>query len=425
MTRGRRSSSDGSNWPIYRSKHRERSHQEAHEDDAGDLESPEFEHELVPSGELRLITRSDELRTLVNTLRSAGQFGYDTEFIGEQSYYPRICLIQTATAETVTLIDALASLDLDPFWELLSDDSVEKIVHAGEQDVEPVLRYRGTSPRNIFDTQVAAGFIGERYPSGLTGLIESRIGITLPRGTKFSQWDRRPLSSRQLQYAANDVRYLPLLRTLIGEQLEQLGNTDWALEECIATTDPARLRTDPADQRLRVRGVEYLDHKQRTTLRALLRWRDEAARTHDVPPRAILKDGVLLELARTSIESVETLAGIRGLPRPVRQHWGTTIVDATRAAIAEAVHTDPPPTGPPWRSSSEVRAKVDELWQLISERAVEHSIDPALVTSKKELGQLVLQAIRSGEGDDLAVSRLGRGWRRELIGDLLHGRLRP
>lgn len=419
MPRGRKSSSDGPQWPVYRSHHRQRSHREVHEE-AGDVADPSLKHPLVPAGEPELITKLSRLRALVAELQDAERFGYDTEFIGEQSYFPRICLIQVAVPDRVILIDALASIDLDPFWALLADQAVEKIVHAGDQDVEPVMRYHNRPAATIFDTQIAAGFIGERYPSSLNGLIESLLGIKLGRGTKFSQWDHRPLSARQLQYAANDVRYLLLLHDRIRARLEELGNGNWATQECAGLSDPGRFRVDPADQRLRVRGVEYLNHEQRTVLRALLRWRDEAARTHDVPPRAIVKDAILLELARNPVTAPNELGRVRGLPRPVRQHWGETIVQTTRSAIEQAKTTDPPSTGPPWRSSADVRSRVKALWEAISAACAERSIDPTLVTSKKELSSLVLSIARVDDAQSaLNHSRLNRGWRRELLGSLL------
>ena len=156
-------------WPNYRSPHRRRADAEAHAEAAPP--PPVLEDPLVPRGDVPIVSTAEGLATLIEELRAAGRFGYDTEFIGEESFYSRFCVVQVATAERIVLIDALADgVDLLPFWELLADDSVEKIVHAGLQDLEPVQRLTGRPPTRVFDTQIAAAFIGEPYPVSLTNL---------------------------------------------------------------------------------------------------------------------------------------------------------------------------------------------------------------------------------------------------------------
>src|ERR1700742_219822 len=142
----------------YRSAHRARNHDSAHSAESPDNQI-RVEHPLVSYAEPKLLATQDELQALVDHLRQAGRFSYDSEFIGELTYVPRLCLIQVASPTQIALIDPMVDIDLTPFWELLADGSVEKIVHAGQQDLEPVIRAIGKAPQNVFDTQIAAGFV--------------------------------------------------------------------------------------------------------------------------------------------------------------------------------------------------------------------------------------------------------------------------
>src|SRR5687767_12025626 len=217
-----------------RSHHRAQSHDTAHDAGHDHEPAPKVTHPLAPKGHAALITTADALRELVERLRGAGSFAYDSEFIGELTYVPKLCLVQVATSQEIALIDPLASggIDLTPFWELVCEPSVEKIVHAGQQDVEPVVRLLKREPANIFDTQVAAGFAGLAYPVALSKLVQELTGARLGKGLTFTHWDQRPLSAMQLRYAADDVRYLIAARDELGKRLEPLPHhLEWARRE--------------------------------------------------------------------------------------------------------------------------------------------------------------------------------------------------
>src|SRR5262245_2251206 len=239
----------------YRSQHRQRSHADAHAGAEAAAPSGVLSHPLVPSGDPGLVADSAGVAGLIEGMRRGQRFAYDTEFIGEQTYRPKLCVIQIATPAHVTLIDPLTGVDLKPLWEVLADASVEKVVHAGLHDLEPVMRFLGRPPANVFDTQIAAAFIGLPYPLSTAKLVHSLAGQSPDAAPKFSQWDQRPLTSLQLRYAANDVRYLPLLRDVIGQRLQEAGNAQWAAEECASLSDPSLYQSDPDSLRLRIRGV--------------------------------------------------------------------------------------------------------------------------------------------------------------------------
>ena len=402
-----------------RHSYRDRSHASAH---AGEHGRPQVipDHPLIPKNTATLVTSADDLGELLEHLRAAGSFAYDSEFIGELSYHPKLCLIQVATRERVTLVDTLADLDLSEFWALVADPSVEKVVHAGQQDLEPVCRLYGQRPANIFDTQIAAGFIGLAYPVGLSKLVKELVGPQLGKGFTFTHWDQRPLTPVQMRYAADDVRYLPALRDMIGSRLETTGHAEWARQECDALCDPSVFRQDPGSDYMRIRGAGTLQGAGLAVLRELLVWRDAAARQHDAPPRSLVKDEILLDMARQPVKSVEGLTKVRGLPRPVEEAEGENII----AAVARGLAT-PAAERPVVQSVEETppeRFAIDSLWAMVQAWCAGQAVDSALVSSRSEIAKLHRE-IKSN-GLDSADGRVMKGWRGELLGARLKDFLR-
>ena len=412
-----------------RSDHRARSHQDAHAEGDGEGAGtaadapPRPDHPLVTHAPPTLVTTDEQLRELIDHVRAAGTFAYDSEFIGELTYFPKLCLVQAATSERVALIDPLAGVDLRPFWDIIADESVEKVVHAGQQDIEPVFRHINRAAANVFDTQVAAGLAGLPYPLSLSKLVQEVAGARLGKGLTFTHWDQRPLSTMQLRYAADDVRYLPLVRKELGTRLAALGHERWAAEECAAMCDPVLYRFDPDSNYLRIRGATSLQPRNLAVLRELTIWRDASAREENVPPRAFLKDEVLLDLARNPAKSVEKLDRVRGLPRPVEKAHGQAIVEATLRAMGA-----PAPSLPGGRDVEPTpmeRFRSDALWAAAQVLCAGRSIDPAVALSRQDCGELYRALATRQDLNDLRVMK---GWRREALGDLLvrlyEGRLR-
>jgi ribonuclease D len=396
-----------------RARHRSAAHDSAHADGVShDLVEPPL-HPLIPRGPVPLIASDAELADLIAHLHSAGHFAYDSEFIGEMSYVPKLCLIQVATTERVALIDPLAELDLDPFWNLLADPRVLKIVHAGQQDVEPVVRFIGKAPANLFDTQIAAGFIAMPYPLALSKLVLELAGAKLGKGLTFTHWDQRPLSAHQLRYAADDVRYLPAVYETMRQRLEALGHLQWAMDESASICDPSLYRFDPESQYLRVRGAGSLQPKQLAVLKELVIWRDAAARVADSPPRAYLKDEILIDLARNAPKTVEKLDRVRGLPRPIEVEHGKTMIDCITRGLSTPV--DAMPAVRDSEQSPGDRFRTDALWSLVQALAFSRSIDPNLIASRQDITELYRHLVSGGE-----VPHLLQGWRRQAVGaDLL------
>ncbi|MCC6239880.1 MAG: HRDC domain-containing protein [Phycisphaerales bacterium] len=406
--------------PLYQqpaqSFHRANAHASAHADNQVIPLSQIPKLDLVSTGAAKVVDHQSGLDQLVQQLRSAGSFAYDSEFIGEMTYIPRLCLIQVATTSQIFLIDPLKKLNLNGFWELICNPSIEKIVHAGQQDIEPVFRHLpGRQPANVFDTQIAAGLIGLPYPVSLTKLVHELTGVRLTKSYTFTDWEHRPLSSAQLRYAADDVRYLALVRHKLGQRLEAAGHVDLARQVCDAQLDPAIHADDPDGGFSRIRHSGNLEPKNLAVLRALAIWRNHTARKENIPTRLLLRDEVLVAMARYPVESVSGLSRVKGLPRPVETQYGQELVQQTVAAL-----NLPPDQMPAARDNSEEspaeKFKADSLLATVQAACFARSIDPALVLGRHDIDD-ILRLRRNGQSLD--ESRLMQGWRRAIIGDAL------
>jgi len=391
---------------------------EGHEaaQEAAELEPEQSvpDHPLIPGGAPEVVTTAEALADLVEHVRTAGSFAYDTEFIGEETYHPRFCLIQIATAERIALVDPLADLDITSVWELIADPECETIVHAGQQDLEPVVRFIDRAPAAIFDTQIAAGFADRPYPLGLRQLVEEFVGLRIGKALTFTRWDRRPLSKVHLRYAANDVRYLPAVRCALAEDLEQRGHGEWARAECAGMGRAELYRFNPDARLTRILGTHQLKPRKTALLRELIILRNEISRTQDQPPRTLLKDEVLIRLARNPARTQDEISAVKGMPWPVAETHGERIIEIT-AGVLDIPSEDLPRK----RGSVETptdRVRIDSLWALVSAYCLGRAISPALVGNRARIAEYYFQA-RAGTLDgDCAIIQ---GWRGELVGEML------
>lgn len=363
-----------------------------------------------------VIADDDALRDLVRRLREAEWVAVDTEFMRERTYYPKLCLVQLATDTELACVDPLALDDLSPLTELWADASVTKVFHAAGQDMEVLLQTAGELPRPVFDTQIAATLLGYPDQIGYARLVADRLGVTLDKSHTRSDWSRRPLSTEELDYAADDVRYLARLFPDMEAELVRRGRRDWLTPEFEALLDADRYRPDPAAAWRRVRGGQRLRPGQRRALARLAEWREHAAMAGDRPRGWILKDEVLLTLAQKRPSDEAELHGIRNLPENVRRKHGRTLIELIAAA---AEGPAPPGVGDPAPAPlpAEHQPLVDLAMAGLRERAAATGIAAGTLANRKELERLV-----AGERD----LPLLKGWRREAAGqallDLLEGR---
>ena len=363
----------------HRSK-RAQHHANAERDQEQHSDKPMLEHAMVPKGTYELLESAEAVEEFVRHVRDVGMIAFDTEFIGEESFRPKICLVQISTAERVALLDPLAGVDPMPIYELVADNSVLTLVHAGEQDLMAVKQAINGNANHVVDTQIAASLIGLPWPSSLGNTIEHLTGFHIDKAHTFTEWDRRPLSKSQLRYAADDVRYLPLVWSHIKEQLERENRLNWAMQES-ATQLAGEPEFDPDRQMRRASRGEPLKPAVKTILRELVLLRRELAQAEDQPQRTMLSDGALMELVRRKPDNTSALAEIRFVPQPVAQRHGQRIVDCIRAAKSM----------PPIREEfarlledTAVRARIDAMWLAFQTRCMATNIAPNLVTSRAE-----------------------------------------
>jgi len=397
----------------YRGRHRRLSDEAAHDNGKPFTPPPIIDHPMVCADEPALVTTPDQLAEAIEHLRSAGTFGYDTEFIGEDSYVPHLCVIQAATTDRVVLIDPLALDDLTPWWQLLTDPALTKIVHAGAQDIEPVHRLTGKPAANVFDTQVCAGLAGLDYPLSLGNTIQAILNVEHDAGAKFSRWQRRPLTPQQVHYAAGDVRYLCALHAWLTDKLDELGNAEYAKAACEETCDPDLYAFDPLARKVKAKGVNKLSRKKRAVFNGVLIWREHLARELNVTPRGLLADQAVFEIADALPRETKQLHAIKYVPRPVVEKHGQALIDAVEEAI-EGPYPKKPKA--PTYNRDEHRAAVNALWDRLAARCAERSITPSVVTSKRELGPLIAAAL---EGRKVPTLSVNSGWRKSLLGELI------
>ena len=374
---------------------------------------------LIPAETSELIDDPERLAALVEEVREAGIYAFDTEFIGEESYVPQLCLLQVSTPTRLVLVDPMDGLDVTALWELIADPEVRTLVHAGQQDLEPAVRLLGRPPANIIDTQIAAAFTGRPYPLSLRHLVEEFIGIRLGKAMTFTRWDKRPISRAHQRYAADDVRYLHAIWARMQVELEADGHLDRVFAECRELDAPERYRFDADARVTRLMASRRLDRRTIAALRAIVVLRDELARAGDVPPRSLLKDDVVVRIARAMPVDPAALDKLKGMPWPVVQAHGERIV--AELAAVKALDSDAlPPAGPPDESPRE-RSTIDALWSLVSSVAYAHGIDPTLVANRREMALWYRRHV--AEDDAVRATGFDAGWRDELFGTPLRAML--
>jgi ribonuclease D len=333
----------------------------------------------------------------------------DTEFLRDQTYYPRLCLIQMAApkAGAEAIIDPLAhGLDLAPFYDFIKNPAIIKVLHAARQDIEIFFLQGGVIPHPLFDTQIAAMVAGFGDQVAYDALVGALTGGHIDKAHRFSDWSARPLSKAQIEYAAADVTWLRLVYERLRARLESDGRLDWVSEEMAALTDPALYRADPesAWERLRARSG---NRRYLAVLKALAAWREREAQRVNIPRQRVVKDEALMEIAATMPETPEALARARGLNRSFAEgRMGAAMLDAI--AAAKAIPEDALPDAPAPRDARPSPALVALLKVLLAAKAEEHHVAAKLLASSDELDRIAL-----GERDDIPALH---GWRRDVFG---------
>jgi ribonuclease D len=361
-----------------------------------------------------LLTDAVGVDALAATARAAGRCAIDTEFFWERTYAPQLCLVQVAVAGVVSLIDPLQGAPLQPIADLVADPAVEIIMHAPSGDLLAFGIHHGVRPTRIRDTQIAAGFVGLTASAGLERLLTEALGIRVDHHESFSDWKRRPLSSSQLAYAGDDVRWLEALWDEIVRRLNEAGRLDWALAEVSRRyPDGADPTSDPREAWRKVQRRGRLSTRQLAVLRELAAWRDLEARRRDMPAGWLVKDPTLVEIARASPLDAAALSGIRGAAGGLKPRDVDQILDAVAAGrSAPPIEADTP--APP-AVQRRADAAAGLAGTLLKVRCTDAGIAPELVATRSDLDRF-MEAVVLGTVDG---HPLASGWRRSLVGDEL------
>ncbi len=354
------------------------------------------------AGPYRLVTDDLELRRLVDTLAGEPRYALDTEFHRERTYWPRLALVQLAWPGELVLVDALA-VDLTPLAAVLDGDGLA-VMHAAGQDLEVLDRACGTLPRRLFDTQVAAGFVGFSTPS-LAVLVERVLGVTLPKGNRLTDWLRRPLRSEQLDYAAADVRHLLAVHDALEPELRACGRLGWVQDECAALLERGVKVPDPETAWLRMKDARNLRGPARGVAQALAAWRERRAAQLDQPVRFVLSDLAIIGIAQHPPSTEHELRRIRGVDeRHLRGGAARELLEVIRAGREQGSVS-----GPARRDEldRELRPAVALLSAWIAQLGRDLAIDTAVLATRADI-----EGFLRGDG-----SRLESGWRAELLGE--------
>lgn len=354
------------------------------------------------------IATTADLEKLCRDLADAEFLAVDTEFMREQTYYPKLCLIQVAAPDVAATIDPMAgSVDLAPFWALMRKNDQMKVFHAARQDLEIFHIEAGFIPTPVFDTQVAAMVCGFGDQISYVNLVRSVSGAQLDKSSRFTDWSKRPLSDKQLEYALGDVTHLRDVYLHLKSELEKSGRATWLDEEMATLTDPATYVTAPDEAWQRLKA-KVKNRRALSVLMSLAAWREKAAQIQNVPRQRILRDDALYDIANQAPKSTAELGGLRSLPDGFsRSSRAKEIV----AAVAEGLQRDMAEV-PPLRQgqplSADAIATLELLKVLLKSAAAQHGVAPRLIADASDLEAMA----RHAEPDVAAL----KGWRKDLFG---------
>jgi len=367
--------------------------------------------------ETRYIDTAVELQRFCERLATAAWFVLDTEFLREKTYYPKLCLLQIATGECVACIDPLALDDITPVLDVIFDAGITKVMHSARQDMEIFFHLRGTAPPNVFDTQIAALLLGFPDQIGYGNLVREVLGVSLEKLHTRADWSRRPLSPEQIDYAADDVIYLVDVYRILHARLAELGRLNWLEEDFARLSSDALYSNPPEDAWRRIKGGNRLNGNALATMQALAGWRESRAQQSDRPRGWILRDEVLVEIARHRPVSVQDLARIRGVQESFIRHNAEELLALINAACRQKPVSHPE-AGARERLTPVQVALVDVMTAMVRISGMENSLNPAMLATRGQLERLAT--------GDRNVELL-QGWRRRLVGErllaLLEGRV--
>ncbi len=364
-----------------------------------------------------LIDNADQLPQVQVAIQSATVVGLDTEFVAEDCFRPDLCLVQVSTENAVFIVDPRANIELTEFWRLFVDPHRTVVVHSGREEILFVFRQTGQTIPRLFDVQVALGILGGEYPASYANLLNRILGVNLEKGETRTDWRRRPLSADQLDYAALDVLDLPRLHTRLVNELESLGRLQW-LHDDLERRQRELIDTHLSEGWQRIGGIQSMRGRQLAIVRELWRWRERVAEQRDMPARRVLRDDLIVELAKRGSADPKKIANIRGL-----HHTGLQrMIPDLASCVANGLAADE--LRLPWLGNSKRNRPLPLLQQFLNAAMAYlcrcNRIAPSIVGTSDDVRELITYWLNDVDSDQEPLPSLLAGWRGELIGQPLY-----
>ena len=363
---------------------------------------------------IQYINTPAQLTALCQQIQQVAWLAVDTEFLREKTYYPKFCLLQLATPQWVACVDPLALPDLSELFAALYNPNLIKVLHSSRQDLEIFYQLTGKVPLPIFDTQIAAPLLGFQDNPGYAMLVSSLLSVNLNKAHTRADWSKRPLTTAEIEYAADDVIYLCQIYQLMTEKLTQLGRIDWLTQDFAQLANADLYDVKPEKAWLKIKGKNKLTGKQLSIIQAVTQWREHTAQQEDRPRSWLLRDELLFDIAKLQPQTLGELANIRGMNERTVSRYGAELCQL----ITEAKSRAPLPLHDkerPAKKTQQQEAILDILTALVRIRAEENALNPSILASRKDLEHLLT--------DDDKDCPLLHGWRFSMAGKELVGLL--
>jgi len=370
-----------------------------------------------------IIEQQEAFDDLCAHIREVGKVAFDTEFVSEFTLHPQLCLMQFATKDRQTSVDPFLVKDLTSWWQIMGDESIEVIIHGGREELKFCHHLGKIVPRNVFDVQLAEGLLGKGYPLSHANLCRRVLGQVIHGEQTRTDWRARPLSARQIEYAVEDVQYLLEIHRRQLKRLEKKKRTDWMTAEMDRMVYEVT-RDDSEDRWRKLPGVSRLNRKAMHVARELFRWRMEEAEKLDRPPRRILRDDLLIDLAKRQPKNVKDVTATRGMEQSGIKNYALALLQVMKDAMKAP--DDEWPT--PEVDDNDFKAEEHVLGKLLgvalANQCAAQEVSLTLVCSHTDLRDFVRWYQNGAEEDR---PKLAEGWRAEICGnfmtDLLDGKI--
>ena len=362
------------------------------------------------------ITEQSDLAALCQQLAGAPEIAFDTEFVSEDTFYPELCLVQVATRDSSAVVDAMSVEDITPLWEVITQGEHTTVFHAGREELNFMLRAVGELPHKLFDVQIAAGFCGNEYPASYGSIVGKFLGHKPLKGEQRTDWRKRPLTSAQVRYALEDVRYLLPLFDKFTAVLDERGRLGWLDEELENWQQEVAAAHKRKDWR-RVSGIGKLGPRGLAIVREVWHWRLAEAERRNIPAKRVLRDDLIVEMAKRKTDQADQILNIRGMQKGTLTRKADELAECVRRGLEAEIESIP-------RSRQHAPSQLALLGQFLTpaltticQRA---EVAASMVGTATDVRELVAHRVGFSGSGKQDVPALARGWRAELVGNLIN-----